>query len=275
MQFLQILYIAFIFWALFFTSMSYAIYLNIANLGKYLRTSGFLISTLSVIFSLLTAAIDMPSGLLTGMFSLMGFVVIAAHLSGMKKGMKNGTIKAIRLYPGKFQFIPKDYGPVMHPLVTSFILTSDIAKVSTIIVTDDEKDPILVPQFTPMENDAEYELMCRHTQKEDGKSYWLCSQMSVLKRPFSIKRMLFQIFAYFVMAIGIFSVSVQGGVNVMGLSMDPQLYNYISGFFGGAVGIGLGYAGRNIYCTMPVGRVLCALLYYVSLALFILHLFMI
>lgn len=263
-------YTIILFLAMFFTVISYAIYYNIADSGKYMRTIGIPLSIISVLFNVLLVTYDFLAGVILLVFASAVLALIVAQNNAIRKKEQEGLIKTIHLIPGNFNFVEKQYTSLIKYSFLFLYPTTNVEENSTVISVKGENDPIMMLMPISLDKKGEYELRCLHVQKEGDKPYWYCTEARVIRRPFSLKRAVSRLFGFFVLLAGLISVSVQAGVNVMGLQIDPYTFEYIEQFFGCACGIGIFYAGKKIFRQSIIGRTFFTILFYICVACFVL-----
>lgn len=251
--------------------MSFAIFYNALDLGRYFRSLGIVMPLISVLCSAYIAISDPSVGILLGVFGLSSLILNYVMISKINRCKKEGNLKLIHAYPGKFKFQDKQYinntPPLMAAVVPPIITQTNIG-----LFVEGETDPIVMPQSTLMEADAEYEMLCCHMQKENDSPYWHCFEVDAIHRKFSAKRILVRLFALIVAITGIVSFAIQGGVNIAGLSINPDMYNYITSLFGGAIGSGIFYGSKQIFKSNKFVHAIFSILFYITLFCFILSL---
>ena len=245
--------------------MSYAIFYNALDLGRYFRSLGIVMPLISVLCSVYIADI------ILGVFSLSSLILNYVMISKINRCKKEGNLKLIHAYPGKFKFQAKQYINNTPPLMAA-VVPPIITQTNNVLFVEGETDPIVMPQSTLMEADAEYEMLCCHMQKENDSPYWHCFEVDVIHRKFSAKRILVRLFAIIVAITGIVSFAIQGGVNIAGLSINPDMYNYITSWFGGAIGSGIFYGSKQIFKSNKFVHAIFSILFYIALVFFILSL---
>ena len=255
-----------------FLAMSYAIFFNLMDMGKYLRSLGLAFPVISILCSVYLVMTDPFTGILLGLFGVAIFALNYIMTSQIHRYEKSDELQVIHAYPGEFSFSKKTYSSLTTSVFATAVLPTSIAQTSNILFVKGEKDPIVMTQITLMDENAEYKLLCRHIQNEGEQPYWHCYKVDVIYRPFSIKRILFRLFAFFTLVIGAISFSVQGGVSIAGLVMNPEQFEYISNLFGGAAGTGIFYSSKQIFKYSKIGYFIFSTLYYISLVCFIISL---
>lgn len=261
----QILFIILCFLSVLAMALGYAMYFNIADMGKHLRSLGIPVSVFSIICAgLLMVMIDLVGGALLVAFGFGSLCINAMQICILKKAARENNLNNIHLYPEEFEVKGKEFNPYDF-----FENCKNIRKHSTIIQDKKEADLIMIPKSVLLDKKGEYKLLCSHIQNEGETPYWLCHEIQIIHRPFSLGRTVFRLCGFYLLISSILSFSIIGAINITGFQIDQASYEFISNQFGCGVGIGLFYAGTKIFQNQKFEKTLSTIFLYICIAAYI------